>query len=127
MGQQVGRHGLEADEPESVLGTDLGANAAEALLHGLASCLNTTFIYYAAAEGVHIDELELEGDIDLRGILGIDPDVPNGFQHIAVTFNVKSDAPRETVEELVELAQRRSPVLWSVTHPVPVTVSYEAL
>lgn len=114
---------LEADEPLILLGQDMGPNATEALLHALASCLSTTLIYHAAARGIEIDalELELDGNLDLRGLLGISDEVRNGYESINVTFNVAADASEEQISELVELAQKRSPVFDIVTHPTPVS------
>lgn len=115
-------HRHEIDEPPVLLGEDRGANPVEYLLTGLSGCVTTTFIAYAAAQGVKIDELrtELEGDLDVRGFLGLSGQVRPGFQEIRVTFHVKSDAPREKIEELVKLAERRSPVSDSVRKGVPV-------
>ncbi|MHC4388015.1 MAG: OsmC family protein [Planctomycetota bacterium] len=120
-------HVLEGDEPAGLLGEDHGPNATEALLHALGACLNASFIYHAAAQGVKVDELvfELEGDLDLNGFLGVDENVPSNFQQIRVKCSVKADAPREKLEELCEYAQRRSPVFNSVTRPVPVEVMLE--
>ena len=117
-------HVLEGDEPPALLGQDYGPNATEALLHALGACLNASFIFQATAQGIKIDELEfeLEGDIDLNGFLGVDESARNGFQEIRVTCMVKADAPREKLEELCELAQKRSPVFDIVSHPVPVSV-----
>jgi uncharacterized OsmC-like protein len=106
---------LEGDEPAVLLGEDHGPNATEAALHALASCLNTTFVYYAAAQGIKLEELEfqLEGDLDLQGFLGIAP------------HKVKADAPKEKLEELCRLAQMRSPVFDIVTNSVPVSIKLE--
>jgi len=119
---------LQADEPAVLLGTDHGPNATEALLYALTSCLNTTFMYHASAHGVKVEklEIELEGEIDLRGILGIDEKVRNGFEHIHVTFHVKANAPAEKIEDLVRLAQKRSPVFDCVTHETPIAVTMTA-
>lgn len=116
---------LHGDEPDMLLGQDHGPNATEALLHALAACLNTTFIFHATAKGIPIEELELEleGDINLNGFLGLRGDVRNGYEQIRVTFRVKADAPLEKIQELCELAQQRSPVFDIVTHPVPVEVT----
>jgi uncharacterized OsmC-like protein len=116
---------LEADEPLILLGDDSAPNATEALLHALSACLSTTFIYHAAARGIEIDELELEmeGSLDVRGVLGLSDEVRNGYEQINVTFSVKSDASPEQISELVELAQARSPVFDIVTHPTPVSVT----
>jgi uncharacterized OsmC-like protein len=115
-------HVHEIDEPPVLLGEDRGANPVEYLLAGLSGCVTTTFIAYAAAQGVKIDELttELEGDLDVRGFLGITGSVRPGYQEIRVKFHVKSDAPREKIQELIRLAERRSPVSDSVRKGVPI-------
>lgn len=117
----------DEDEPPVLLGEDHGANAGEYALVALSSCLASTLIYHAAAQGVRIDEVEstLSGDIDLQGFLGMSENVRNGYEKIKVTFKVKSDAPREKVRELVELAQKRSPVFDIFSNPTPVEVSLQ--
>lgn len=116
---------FDADEPKVLLGEDRGANPVEYVLHALAGCLTTSLVYHAAARGIRLDSVEsrFEGDLDLRGFLGLCPDIRNGYQQIRVTFRVKGDAPRETLEELVQLAQKRSPVFDIVSNPVPVVVT----
>lgn len=118
---------LDSDEPAPLLGEDHGPSATEALLYALASCLNTTFIYHASARGVKVDELEidLEGELDLRGLLDLSDQVRNGYQQIRATFRVRADAPREQIEELVEMAQKHSPVFDMVTHATPVSAALE--
>jgi uncharacterized OsmC-like protein len=115
---------LEVDEPPVLLGENHGVNPVEYVLTALAGCLTTSLVYHAAARGIRIDEVEssLEGDLDLQGFLGISDEVRNGYQDVRVTFRIKADAPRETLEELCRVAQRRSPVFDIVSHPVPVTV-----
>ncbi|NIQ39700.1 MAG: OsmC family peroxiredoxin [Proteobacteria bacterium] len=118
---------FEEDEPPILLGEDHGANPVEYALTALAGCLTTSLVYHAAARGIKIDEVEskLEGDLDLRGFLGMSENVRNGYDNIRVTFNVKADAPKEEIEKLVELAQKRSPVFDIVSNPVPVSVKLE--
>lgn len=120
-------HVLEGDEPVQLLGSDQGANATEALLHALGACLNASFIYHATDQGVEVEELEidLEGQLDLSGFLGLNDGVRNGFESICVTFRVKADAPREKIEGLCEYARKRSPVFDMVSHPVPIHVRLE--
>jgi uncharacterized OsmC-like protein len=115
---------LDAGEPAVLLGTDTGPNPAEIVLHALAACLTTSLVYVAAARGVRLTEVTstLEGDIDLRGALGLDPDVRNGYEGIRVTFSVRGDAPPEKLREVVARAQARSAVFDIVSHGVPVTV-----
>jgi hypothetical protein len=86
-------------------------------------------MYHAALRGVEVDSLEidLDGDLDLRGILGLSESVRNGFENIRAVFRVGSDAPRATIEELCQLAQGRSPVADTVMHPTSLAVRVEVL
>jgi uncharacterized OsmC-like protein len=116
---------IDAGEPAVLLGTDTGPNPAEALLHALAACLTTSLVYVAAARKVRLTRVEsiLEGDMDVRGALGLSDEVRNGFQRIRMTFNIQGDAPAEKLRELVQRAQQRSAVFDIVSHGVPVTVA----
>jgi uncharacterized OsmC-like protein len=118
---------LDGDEPPVLLGGNAAPNAVEAVLHALASCLSVGFIYNAAAQGIRVDSLRfrLEGDLDLHGFLGLSPKVRPGYGAIRVTYQVRSNAPREKVLELCEYVQKTSPVLDIIRNPVPVTVSLE--
>ncbi len=118
---------LDADEPPVLLGENHGPNPVEYVLTGLAGCLTTSLVLYAAAQGIKIEEVkcELEGDLDVQGLLGLSEDVRNGYENIRVTFKVRGDASEEQLEELVQLAQRRSPVFDIVSNPVPVSVRME--
>jgi len=116
---------LVNDEPPVLLGEDRGANPVEHVLHALAGCLTTSLVFHAAARGVRIDEVEtrFEGDLDVRGFLGMKEDVRNGYQAIRVTFHVTGDASEAELAELIALAQKRSPVFDIVSNGVPVMVS----
>ena len=118
---------LDADEPPLLLGTDAAANPVEYLLHALTACVTSSIVYHAAARGISIDELEsrTEGDIDLRGFLGIDDSVHNGFQNIRMTFKIKADVPDEKLEELCRLGPTYSPVFDTLTRAVNVEVGLE--
>lgn len=116
---------LEGDEPPVLLGDNAGPNAVEAILHALASCLAVGFVYNAAAQGITVESLtfDLEGDLDLRGFLGLSETVRPGYESIRLTYWVKSNAPREKLEELCNYVQKTSPVLDIIRNPVPVTVA----
>ena len=116
---------MDNDEPPVLLGTDKGANPVEQVLHGLAGCITTTTVYYAAAKGITIHEMEttFEGDLDLRGFLGLPDRTRNGYEEIRISVRVKADATEEEIMELVELAEKRSPVFDIVSNPVPVKVT----
>ena len=85
---------LHADEPPILAGDDEGANPVEHLLNALAACVTTSMVAHAAVRGIHIEELEseLEGDIDLRGFLGLCQRCPKRLHGAsASSFKVKSD------------------------------------
>lgn len=115
---------LQKDEPIFLLGTDKGANPVEHLLAALAGCMTTTLVYFAAAEGVQLDEVtsKIEGDASLLGFLGLDEGTRMGCSEIRFTFDIKSGAPREKIRELVELAKARSGVLDMLINKTPVSV-----
>jgi uncharacterized OsmC-like protein len=114
---------LDADEPPALLGQDKGANPVEFVLHALAACVTTSLVYHAAARGIKLESVEsqLEGDLDLRGFLGLSDQVRRGYKEIRVKFNVKSDASPEQLEELTKF----SPVYDIVSSPVPVSIQVE--
>jgi uncharacterized OsmC-like protein len=118
---------LDAGEPPILIGTNTGPNPAEYLLHALAACLTTSLVYVAAARKVHLTEVEstIEGNMDVRGALGLSHEIRNGFSDIQVSFKVRGDAPEEKLREVVERAQRRSAVYDMVTNGVPVSVAVE--
>jgi uncharacterized OsmC-like protein len=115
---------MDADEPAILAGHDEGANPVEHLLHALASCLTTSMVAHAAVQGIRIEELEseLEGDIDLRGFLGLAPDVPKGYTDIRVKFRVK--AKPEDLAMLKKLTSF-SPVFNTITQGANVQVDVE--
>jgi uncharacterized OsmC-like protein len=120
---------LEADEPDVLLGTDRGANPVEHLLHALASCVTTSMVYHAAARGIAVEEVEssLEGDLDLRGFLGLAPNVRKGYQQIRLKLRIKADATDQQLRDLASLGPRFSPVFDSITNGVPISVSSERM
>jgi uncharacterized OsmC-like protein len=117
---------MDADEPAILAGNDHAANPVEHLLHALASCLTTSMVAHAAVRGIRIEELEstLEGDIDLRGFLGLAADVPKGYTEIRAAFRVK--ARPEDMPRMRELAMF-SPVFNTLTQGTRVQLAVEPM
>jgi len=117
----------DVDHPAVLVGSDQGPTPVEYVLHALAGCLTAGLANIAAARGIELTEVTstVEGDIDLNGILGLDPDVRNGFQQIRVSFDVKGDAPAEKLQQLVAQSVKRSAVFDILTNGVPVNVEVE--
>jgi uncharacterized OsmC-like protein len=119
---------FDADHPKVLTGGGAGPTPVEYLLHGLAACLTAGIANVAAARGVTLIEVEssVEGDIDLRGILGLSKDVRNGYQGIRVSFRIKGDAPAEKLREIVEQSRARSAVFDVLTNGTRVEIDVNA-
>jgi uncharacterized OsmC-like protein len=115
---------FEADHPEVFAAEDNGITPIEYLIVGLASCLSAGVASVAQNRGIQLRSVEatVEGEHDIRGILGADSDVRNGFNDVKVTFHIDADASREDVEALVAQSQKRSAVFDALTNPTNVTV-----
>lgn len=122
--ERDGKFTMQADEPPILLSGDLAANPVEHLLHALAACVTTSLVYHAAARGIPLESVEsrLEGELDLRGFLGLDPTVRKGFKHITMNVHLTGDLTEEQKQEVVKLGPQFSPVYDMVTNTVPVTV-----
>jgi len=127
LGQEQGHKEesvFEADHPEVFAAEDNGITPIEYLLVGLASCLTGGIASVAENRGIQLRSVEsvVEGGHDIRGILGADSDVRNGYNDIKVTFHIDADASREDIEALVAQSQKRSAVYDALTNPTNVTV-----
>ncbi|GAB1819291.1 OsmC family protein [Herbidospora sp. RD11066] len=115
---------FEADHPAIFAAEDNGITPIEYLLVGLASCLTAGIASVAQNRGIKLNSVEasVEGGHDIRGILGADSDVRNGFNDIKVTFSIDADASQADIEALVAQSQKRSAVFDALTNPTNVTV-----
>ena len=118
---------FDADHPAVLVGQDRGPTPAEFVLTALAACLTAGLANIAAARRVRLTEVRstVTGDIDLNGILGLNPDVRNGYQQITVHFTIKGDAPAGKLREIVEQSRARSAVYDIITNRVPVTIEVD--
>ncbi len=115
---------FEGDHPEVFASEDHGATPAEVVLVALASCLTAGIAAVATHRGVQLRSVSavVEGDHDVRGILGADPDVRNGFNGVRVRYEIDADASRADIEAIVAQSQKRSAVFDILTNPTAVTV-----
>lgn len=118
---------IDADHPPQFAAPDNGATPVEIVLGALASCLMGGLASVAENRGIELTSAKatVEGEMDLAGVLGIDPDVRNGFRSIRVHFDVAADASADDIEALVAQSQKRSAVFDIITNPghVHVTVN----
>jgi uncharacterized OsmC-like protein len=116
---------LEGDHPEVFASEDRGPTPVETVLAALAGCLTAGVAAVAQNRGIQLKSVKatVEGDHDILGILGGDPEVRNGFNDVRVTFDIDADASKEDIAALVAQSQKRSAVFDALTNPTNVTVS----
>src|SRR5262245_40351735 len=115
---------FDADHPEIFAAEDNAATPVEIVLAGLASCLTAGVAAVAQARKVQLRKVSatLEAGMDIRGILGMDEDVRNGFDGIKVTYNIDADGSPDDIKAIVAQSQKRSAVYDIIANPTNVTV-----
>lgn len=122
------------DEPEMLCGTDTAANPVEVVLQAYGACLAIGYAMNAAVRGIKINDLkiDLEGEIDLPGFLGLEApekygmDKLPGFKTVTATVKIKADADLKTLQELHKHVVSTSPVGLTLSRPVKVETKLEA-
>jgi uncharacterized OsmC-like protein len=116
---------IESDHPTVFAAADRAPTPPEIALSALASCLTGGVAAVAQHRGIQLNSVRatVEGDIDVQGILGMDPDVRNGFSAIRVTFAIDANASRDEIAALVAQSQKRSAVFDMLTNPTAVSAS----
>lgn len=120
---------IAADEPEALGGTDSAPDPVELLLAALTSCVSIGIVTHAAKRGIDFDDFEIEvrGDLDLRGYLGIDDKVRPGYTDIEYTVRIQSDVPREKLEDILQTAVATSPMYDNIRNSTPITSRLEVV
>ena len=119
-----GAHSVDTDHPEHFAAEDNGMTPVEMVLSGLAGCLTAGVATVAQNRGIQLHSVKanIEADCDLRGILGIDPEVRNGFGAVRVSFDIDADATPEEISGLVAQSQKRSAVYDVISNTTAVAV-----
>jgi len=115
---------LDAGEHHVLLSKDEGPNPVEYLLTAISGCVTSSIVYHAAAKGIRIKGIQsrVEGDIDLRGFLGISPDVKVGYKEIRMYFRIDADISEKEKQNLLDMGKKYSPVFNTVFNATPVEV-----
>jgi uncharacterized OsmC-like protein len=114
----------DQDHPELFASEDNGATPIEFVLVGLAGCLTAGVASIAQHREIQLRSVKatLTGSMDMHGVLGMDPEVRNGFGGVKVHFDIDADATPDELEALVAQSQKRSAVFDMVSNPTSVAV-----
>jgi uncharacterized OsmC-like protein len=122
-GERVSRtHKIVADEPFELLGGDSAPNPQELLMAAFNACVMVGYVATASVMGINLDsvEIETEGELDLRGFLGIDEKVKPGYDSIQYTVRLKGDGTQEQFEAVHQNVVKTSPNYFNIARPVAV-------
>lgn len=120
-GEEVPRRfSIEIDEPYELGGGNAFANPQEHLIAALNACMMVGYVALCAIKGIALESLEIEteGEIDLRGFLGIDPTVAPGYESLRYNVRIKGDATEEQFAEIHAAVMATSPNFYNVSQPV---------
>jgi uncharacterized OsmC-like protein len=120
-GEQVKRRfSIDIDEPCELGGSNQFANPQEHLLAALNACITVGYVAQCAVHGIALESLTIEtdGEIDLRGFLGIDPAVLAGYEKLSYTVRIKGNGTKEEFAKIHEAVMATSPNFYNVSRPV---------
>ncbi|HWL68796.1 MAG TPA: OsmC family protein [Geminicoccus sp.] len=125
---ETGRALVEAGLHPATGGSGLQACSGDMLLEALAACAGVTLRAVATALGITLrgGEVQVEGDLDFRGTLGVDRTAPVGFQGIRLRFRLDTDADEATLAKLLQLTERYCVVLQTIATPTKVDATVTA-
>jgi uncharacterized OsmC-like protein len=122
-GRQLPRnYTIASDEPPELLGEATAPNPQEILMSGLNACVMVGYVTGCAMKGIELESLtiETEGELDLRGFLGLDDAVKPGYDEIRLVVHIKGDGTREQFQEIHETVKAKSPNFFNISRPIPI-------
>lgn len=114
------QHRFTIDEPIELLGKDTAANPQEMLMGAMNVCIMNTDVMAAAMKGVRLEkvEMETEGELDLRGFLGLDDCIIPGYGELSYKVRLKGDGTREQFEEIHKIVAATSPNSYNISNAI---------
>ena len=111
---------IAADEPFELLGTNEAPNPQELLMSAVNACMMVGYIAQASVRGIRLESctIETKGELDLRGFLGLDGTVPNGYRHVDYTVTMKGDGTAEDYEAIHQAVMATSPNYFNMANPI---------
>ncbi|HMJ48046.1 MAG TPA: OsmC family protein [Ferruginibacter sp.] len=125
---ETGRAFIEAGLHPATGGTGLLVCSGDMLLEALVACAGVTIQAVATAIGVEIKSgtIKAEGDLDIKGTLGVSKDVPVGFANIRLQFNLDSNASAEQIASLAKLTERYCVVYQTIKKGASIETSFHS-
>lgn len=114
---------IQTDEPCELLGTNRAPNPQEVLMAGLNACMAVGYVTGCAFKGIELESLSIETDgaLDLRGFLGLDENVPPGYEEIRYTVRIKGNGSPEQFEQIHRTVMATSPNYYNLSRPIKLT------
>jgi uncharacterized OsmC-like protein len=111
---------IDIDEPMELGGSNAYPNPQEHLIAALNACMMIGYVALCTLQGIALEKLEIqtEGDIDLRGFLGLDETIPAGYKSLNYTVRIKGDASEEQFTKIHEIVMATSPNYYNITRSV---------
>ena len=120
-GERIERsHTIVADEPCELLGADGAPNPQELLMAAFNACITVGYVAGASLRGINLESLEIRtrGQLDLRGFLGLDTEVPNGYRKLDYLVTLEGDGTRAQYEEIHEAVKATSPNFYNINRTI---------
>src|SRR5215467_8649805 len=127
-GQEVRRHfEIDVDEPHELFGQNTAPNPQEMLMTALNACIMVGYVAGAAVKGITLTSVEIEtdGELDLRGFLGLDPTVRPGYESIRYTVRIKGNGTPDQFREIHETVMKTSPNYFNISRPIRIDAKLE--
>jgi uncharacterized OsmC-like protein len=127
-GREVHRHfEVDVDEPYELLGQNTAPNPQEVLMTALNACVMVGYVAGASVKGITLEKVEVEttGELDLRGFLGLDPEVRPGYEAIRYTVRLKGDGTPEQFREIHDTVMKTSPNYFNLSRPIRIDATLE--
>ncbi len=111
---------IPIDEPQELFGTDTAPNPQETLMAGLNGCMLAGYVTGCALEGIELERLEIEtqGELDMRGFLGVDKSVTPGYEEIRYTVRIKGSGTPKQFRKIHSAVMATSPNFWNLSQSV---------
>ena len=113
-------YSFHCDEPRELFGTNTAPNPQEYLMGAFNACMLASYVAGASLSNIELESLEIEteGELDIRGFLGVDPAVPPGYEELRYTVRIKGNGTDEQFRAIHEMVTRTSPNRWNISQPI---------